>query len=95
MNPSSKIIKSKKGGTNYTTKNYFNLFLGSQLAQTHTLEPVGKEILEKIIECIIDAGLNPADFEGTNTGIYFAFCSFEAKCHWAGQDVSKLFPLLG
>lgn len=58
------------------------LFKGIHQRHARTLNLLGKLTLEKCYECILDAGLNPSDLEGTNTGVFLSYCYSESDNHF-------------
>ncbi|XP_046964244.1 fatty acid synthase-like [Vanessa cardui] len=49
-------------------------FFGVHYKEAQTLEPMGRIILEKTYEAIIDAGLNPKELSNTKTGVFIGTC---------------------
>jgi len=53
-------------------------------------------VLEKSQECILDAGLNPSDIEGTNTGLFLGVCFNEFEFYYYMiEHVEEENPILG
>ncbi|XP_066251922.1 fatty acid synthase-like isoform X2 [Euwallacea similis] len=46
------------------------------------LNILAKAVLEKCYECILDAGVNPSDLEGSNTGVFMGICFSEFEIHY-------------
>lgn len=46
------------------------------------MDPLGRMLLEHAYEAIIDAGVNPRELRGTNTGVFIGTCYSESECVW-------------
>lgn len=42
-------------------------------------DPMVRLLLERTIEAMFDAGLNPKDFEGSKTGVFVGACMSETE----------------
>ncbi|XP_043250638.1 fatty acid synthase-like [Colletes gigas] len=58
------------------------LFFGVHYKQAHTLDPMCRMLLEHTYEAIIDAGINPKDLRGSNTGVVIGSCISESEKTW-------------
>ncbi|XP_057672284.1 fatty acid synthase-like [Diorhabda carinulata] len=54
-------------------------FFGVHHKQGQAQDVMGRVLLEKTVEAILDAGLTLEDFEGTNTGVYVGTCFSESE----------------
>ncbi|XP_066144651.1 fatty acid synthase-like isoform X2 [Euwallacea fornicatus] len=64
-------------------KNKFDAgFFDVHKKEATPLSIFGKVILEKTYECILDAGLNPSDLEGSKTGVFTGICFTEFEIHY-------------
>ncbi|CAG2111951.1 unnamed protein product, partial [Medioppia subpectinata] len=52
------------------------LFFGVTTTMADVIDPHSRMLLETTYEAIIDAGLNPQTFRGSETGVYIGFSSF-------------------
>lgn len=50
-------------------------FFGITASEVHVLDPGCRMLLEHTYEAIIDAGVNPAELQGTNTSVITAICA--------------------
>ncbi|XP_044740687.1 fatty acid synthase-like [Chrysoperla carnea] len=50
--------------------------------QVYSMDPMGRMLLEKTYEAVIDAGLNPEDLRGTKTGVYTGTSFCESDNNW-------------
>ncbi|XP_068119118.1 fatty acid synthase [Hyperolius riggenbachi] len=53
-------------------------FFGVHPKQAHTMDPQLRLLLEISYEAIVDAGINPSDLRGTNTGVWIGVSGSEA-----------------
>lgn len=58
------------------------IFFGVHYKQAHTLDPMCRMLLEHSFEAIIDAGVNPRQLRGTNTGVVVGSCISESEKTW-------------
>jgi len=65
------------------------LLKGIHQRHARTLNVLGKITLEKCYECILDAGLNPSDIEGTNTGLFLSYCFSEYEHYFYFKEHVK------
>ncbi|XP_020299244.1 fatty acid synthase-like [Pseudomyrmex gracilis] len=71
---------------------YFDI----SMIEAHVLDPMARMLLEHTYEAIIDAGLNPEELHGTNTGIFVGACfssTFNAFVYNKPQ-VQNLFDMI-
>lgn len=72
-----------KGGGKISGLSKFDaIFFGVHYKQAHTLDPMCRILLEKAYEAIVDAGLNPKQLKGTNTGVVIGSCISESEKTW-------------
>ncbi|XP_067204040.1 fatty acid synthase-like [Linepithema humile] len=55
--------------------------------KVHIMDPQSKMLMEHTYEAIVDAGINPKDLSGTNTGIFIGMCFSEAEKTWFYEKV--------
>ncbi|EZA56034.1 Fatty acid synthase, partial [Ooceraea biroi] len=48
-------------------------------AEAHQMDPMSRMLLEHAYEAIVDAGVNPNDLRGTNTGVFVGACYSETQ----------------
>lgn len=49
-------------------------FFNISAAEAHVMDPSARAFLEHTYEAIIDAGVNPKELRGTNTGVFIGNC---------------------
>ncbi|XP_017771571.1 PREDICTED: fatty acid synthase-like [Nicrophorus vespilloides] len=54
-------------------------FFGVHPKQANAMDPMCRILLEKTIEAVMDAGMNPKELEGTNTGVFIGACFSESE----------------
>jgi len=64
-------------------------FFGVHGKQANLMDPQARLLLELTYEAMVDAGVNPADYRGTRTGVYIGACVSEVE-EGLAQDVSKV-----
>ncbi|KAJ8946541.1 hypothetical protein NQ318_004677, partial [Aromia moschata] len=57
--------------------------------QSHSLDTMGRLLQEKAVEAIFDAGLHPADLEGTRTGVFLGICFSESDKSWFCDNLTS------
>ncbi|XP_046609411.1 fatty acid synthase-like [Neodiprion virginianus] len=57
-------------------------FFEMHFKEAHTMDPAARMILEHTYEAIIDAGVNPRQLRGTNTGVFVGACYSETEKIW-------------
>ncbi|XP_043485889.1 fatty acid synthase-like [Polistes fuscatus] len=72
------------------------LFFGIHSKQAHAMDPMSRMLLEHTYEAIIDAGVNPQDLSGTNTGVFIGvgFCESE-KSFFYDNSMINGFGVVG
>ncbi|XP_076249111.1 fatty acid synthase-like [Calliopsis andreniformis] len=58
------------------------IFFGVHYKQAHTMDPMCRMLLEHAYEAILDAGINPRQLRGTNTGVVIGACASESEKIW-------------
>lgn len=53
------------------------------------MEPMCRMMLETTYEAILDAGMNPSDFEGTRTAVLAATSVCESEINFYGKGLEK------
>lgn len=61
-------------------------FFGIHFKEAHSMDPMGRMLLEHSYEAIIDAGVNPKHLKGTNTGVFFSACYSESEVAWVYEN---------
>ncbi|KOB66791.1 putative fatty acid synthase, partial [Operophtera brumata] len=62
-----------------------NTFFGVHAKQARLMDPQLRLLLELTHECIVDAGLSPAELRGSRTGVYVGVSSSETEELWAAD----------
>ncbi|KAF5284901.1 hypothetical protein FQA39_LY16856 [Lamprigera yunnana] len=57
--------------------------------QIHSMDPVGRFLLERTFEAIVDAGYHPDELKGTRTGVFIAACISESEKFWFYKFLSS------
>nr|XP_012234197.1 PREDICTED: LOW QUALITY PROTEIN: fatty acid synthase-like [Linepithema humile] len=57
-------------------------YFGIPFNEIHIMDPMSRMLMEHTYEAIVDAGINPKDLSGTNTGIFIALCQSESVNTW-------------
>ncbi|XP_060532677.1 fatty acid synthase-like isoform X2 [Cylas formicarius] len=71
-------------------------YFGIHYRQSVSMDPMVRILLEIAIEAIIDAGINPSDLEGSNTGVYVGACVSETEKFWFYTKLlSKYYAITG
>lgn len=81
-----KILKPEK---------FDNVFFGIHRKMAESLDALTRLSLERSIEAIVDAGINPADLSGTNTAVFMNSCISESEFFEVFDTQQKGFGLLG
>ncbi|XP_076294051.1 fatty acid synthase-like [Lasioglossum baleicum] len=58
------------------------IFFGVHYKQAYAMDPMCRMLLEHAFEAIVDAGVNPKQLRGTNTGVLVATCISESEKIW-------------
>ncbi|KOB67851.1 Fatty acid synthase, partial [Operophtera brumata] len=73
-----------------------NTFFGVHAKQAHLMDPQLRLLLELTHECIVDAGLSPAELRGSRTGVYVGVSNSETEELWtADPDKINGYALTG
>lgn len=71
-------------------------FFGVHAKQAHLMDPQLRLLLELTHECIVDAGLSPAELRGSRTGVYVGVSNSETEELWtADPDKINGYALTG
>ncbi|CAH2093508.1 unnamed protein product [Euphydryas editha] len=57
-------------------------FFGINFKEAHSMDPMGRIMMERTYEAIIDAGFNPKELRNTRTGVFFGVCYSESEKTW-------------
>ena len=77
-----------KGGGKLSDLSKFDaIFFGIHYKQADTLDPMCRMLLEHTYEAIVDAGLNPRQLKGTNTGVVIGSSIGESEKTWAYEKL--------
>ncbi|VVC29213.1 Acyl transferase/acyl hydrolase/lysophospholipase,Ketoacyl-synthetase, C- [Cinara cedri] len=71
------------------------VFFGMHRKMAESLDALTRLCLERSVEAIVDAGLNPADLSGTNTAVFMNSCISESEFFEVLDTHQKGFGLLG
>ncbi|XP_046603296.1 fatty acid synthase-like [Neodiprion virginianus] len=69
----------KRCGKINNVEKFDSLFFGVHFKQAHTMDPMCRIFLETAYEAIVDAGVNPRQLRGTNTGVFIGACFSETE----------------
>ncbi|KAF7272913.1 hypothetical protein GWI33_014349 [Rhynchophorus ferrugineus] len=69
-------------GKLYDVEKFDAAYFGVHFRQSHQMDPMCRLILEVAMEAVLDAGIHPADLEGTNTGVFIGVCFSESMKSW-------------
>lgn len=64
-------------------------YFGVHSKQASVMDPQLRVLLEVTHEAIIDAGFNPAELRGTNTGVFIGCSASESEDYWTA-DVDRV-----
>lgn len=59
------------------------------------MDPIRRIQFEAAIEAILDAGVNPVELEGTNTGVFLVAGACETQALWFRDDMKMKNKFLG
>ena len=62
-------------------------FFGVHNKQAIAMDPMARILYEKTYECIVDAGINPAELRGQNVGVFVGACFSEAEKNWFYENL--------
>lgn len=65
-------------------------FFGISAKQAHVMDPQSRILLEAAYECIIDAGYNPVEVRGSNTGVYIGVSESETMALLMQQNFENI-----
>ncbi|KAJ8962423.1 hypothetical protein NQ317_010394 [Molorchus minor] len=86
----------KYGGIIPDVNKFDTGFFGIHEIQSHSLDTLARQVQEKTIEAIYDAGLHPSDFEGTKTGVFIGVCATENEKCWCYDNLgSRTYAITG
>lgn len=77
----------KRHGLIHGLEKFDASFFNVDAAQAHVMDPMGRMTLEHAIEALIDAGYNPCELRGTNTGVYVGACYSETEKKWLYEKI--------
>lgn len=81
-----------KAGGKVTDLNKFDaIFFGVHYKQAHTMDPMCRLLMEHAYEAVIDAGINPKLFKGSNTGVVIGSCVSESEKTWFYEKLQVTF----
>ncbi|XP_030748839.1 fatty acid synthase-like [Sitophilus oryzae] len=86
-NPGHPEIPQRTGKI-YDIEKHDPSFFGMHYRQANEMDPLCRLFLEVAIEAIFDAGINPADLQGTNTGVFVGACFSESEKTWFYDKLS-------
>ncbi|KOC65238.1 Fatty acid synthase [Habropoda laboriosa] len=72
----------KDGGKLNGLSKFDAIFFGVHYKQAHTLDPMCRLLLEHSYEALLDAGINPRQIRGSNTGVVIGSCISESEKTW-------------
>ncbi|XP_012251516.2 fatty acid synthase-like [Athalia rosae] len=72
----------KRCGKINNVEKFDSVFFGVHSKQAHIMDPMCRILMEHAYEAIIDAGINPRQLRGTNTGVYIGACFSESEKTW-------------
>ncbi|KAK6640571.1 hypothetical protein RUM44_012267 [Polyplax serrata] len=80
-------IPQRTGKINHLTK-FDASFFGFHYKQAHTMDPMGRLLLERAYEAIIDAGVNPRQLKGKKCGVFIGACFSESEKTWFYEKIN-------
>ncbi|XP_060533831.1 fatty acid synthase-like [Cylas formicarius] len=84
----------QRTGKVYNIEKYDAGYFGVHHRQATCMDPMCRLLLERVVEAIFDAGLNPSDLEGTNTGVFIGSCFSENEKTWFFEKLSPQTPAI-
>ncbi|TMW48491.1 hypothetical protein DOY81_006418, partial [Sarcophaga bullata] len=78
----------KRSGKMFDLEKFDATFFGVNFKQVHSLDPQTRMLMETAYEAVIDAGVNPINLRGTNTGVFIGACNSESEKTWFYEKVS-------
>lgn len=86
----------KRLGTIEGLEKFDTGFFGIHPRQTNTMDCLGRILLEKTAEAVLDAGVNLEELRGTKTGVYVGLTHTETERVWLYQKLeSRNFCVTG
>lgn len=82
-------ITTDGGGKLDQFEKFDSTFFDVNAEQAQLMDPQIRMLLETAYECIIDAGYNPAEVRGSNTGVFIGVSASESN-HPLMQDVDSI-----
>lgn len=71
-------------------------FFGVHQMQADNMDPQNRLLIEESFKCVIDAGVNPNELRGQNTGVYIGSCVSESESYLCfSQNVPSGFGIIG
>lgn len=71
----------QRTGKLHNVEKFDSQFFGLLADEARNLDPMATMLLEHAYEAIIDAGVNPRQLRGTNTGVFISSCFSESENH--------------
>lgn len=85
----------QRHGKVYNIDKFDASFFGCHNKLADAMHPAMRCLLEHSYEAILDAGLNPKDIAGTNTGVFSAVCELESAAKMSYVDSGNPYTLVG
>lgn len=63
------------------------IFLGVHHKEADVMEPMCRTLMERVVEAIYDAGINPVELEGTKTGVFVATINSDCQHELMRHDL--------
>lgn len=64
-------------------------FFGVHGHEAEIMEPMYRSLMERVVEAIFDAGVNPKELEGTNTGVYVSTINSDCQGEMMRHDLKQ------
>ncbi|KAJ4448696.1 hypothetical protein ANN_00086, partial [Periplaneta americana] len=64
-------------------------FFNITFKEAHTMDPMGRILMEKIFETFADAGVSPANVRGKRIGMYLGTCFSESEKTWFYEKLQE------
>lgn len=84
-------VPRRSGKVNHVTK-FDGGFFGIHRRQVDTMDATCRMLLERAVEAVLDAGVNPKELEGSKTGVFIGTC-YQAID--AGRMARNCFAMTG
>lgn len=85
----------KRYGKIYDIDKFDAAFFGCHNKLADAMHPHMRLLLEHAFEAVLDAGINPADLAGSNTGVFSAVCELESSAKMSCSDSDNPYTLVG